>query len=62
MPLDYENERGRVTLYHGSNEFFTTIDLNRTSAAKDFGRGFYLTDSRELAEKTAVERVARGGG
>ncbi len=51
-----------MTLYHGSNESFTTIDLSRTSAAKEFGRGFYLTDSRECAEKAALERVARGGG
>ncbi len=52
----------QVTLYHGSNESFTTIDLTKSSAAKEFGRGFYLTDSRESAEKAALERVARGGG
>lgn len=51
-----------MTLYHGSNVSFTTIDLTKASPAKDFGRGFYLTDSRECAEKTALQRIARMGG
>jgi hypothetical protein len=41
---------------------FRTIDLDRGLPAKDFGRGFYVTDSLECAEKTARQRVARLGG
>ena len=51
-----------MILYHGSNTAFNVIDLGKGLPAKDFGRGFYLTDSLECAEKTARQRVARLGG
>ena len=51
-----------MRLYHGSNMAFETIDLAKGHPAKDFGRGFYTTDSLECAEKTASQRVARLGG
>ncbi len=51
-----------MTLYHGSNISFQTIDLEKGLPAKDFGRGFYSTDSFECAKKTARQRVARLGG
>lgn len=51
-----------MILYHGSNMAFQLIDLAKGLPAKDFGRGFYSTDSFECAEKTARQRVARLGG
>jgi hypothetical protein len=51
-----------MTLYHGSNLSFNVIDLEKGLPAKDFGCGFYTTDSLECAEKTASQRVMRLGG
>jgi hypothetical protein len=51
-----------MILYHGSNVEFSRIDLSCGLPAKDFGRGFYTTDSLDCAEKTAQQRVARLGG
>lgn len=34
-----------MILYHGSNTAIDGIDLNRCRPYKDFGRGFYLTDT-----------------
>ena len=51
-----------MILYHGSNVSFMEVDLEKGLPAKDFGRGFYMTDSKECAEKTAQQRVARLGG
>ena len=38
-----------MILYHGSNTSFNAIDLGKGLPAKDFGRGFYMTDSLERA-------------
>ena len=51
-----------MILYHGSNMSFQMIDPEKGMPAKDFGRGFYMTDSLECAEKTARQRVVRFGG
>ena len=51
-----------MILYHGSNVSFAEVDLEKGLPAKDFGRGFYMTDSKECAEKTAQQRVARLAG
>lgn len=47
-----------MILYHGSNVDIKTIDLAMCRPYKDFGRGFYLTEIKEQAEKMAA-RVAR---
>lgn len=47
-----------MKLYHGSNLFIDEIDLAKCRPYKDFGRGFYLTDIPEQADKMA-HRVAR---
>lgn len=47
-----------MRLYHGSNVNIRDIDLAMCRPYKDFGRGFYLTDIREQAEKMA-ERVSK---
>jgi hypothetical protein len=36
-------------LYHGTTHDFNTIDVNRGKPYKDFGQGFYATQSRESA-------------
>jgi len=51
-----------MVLFHGTNVSFDGIDLSRGVPGKDFGRGFYLTDSLECAERTARQRVDRLGG
>ena len=51
-----------MTLYHGTNIAFEAIDLLKGSPGKDFGRGFYLTDSLEcavLADEDLAEIVGR---
>ena len=47
-----------MIVYHGSNTTVTEINLLKCRPYKDFGRGFYLTDIREQAEKMA-QRMAR---
>ena len=47
-----------MRLYHGSNITIENVDVSRCRPYKDFGRGFYLTDICEQAEKMA-KRVAR---
>ena len=46
-----------IKLYHGSNVAIHTIDLNKSLADKDFGKGFYLTDIELQAEAMAQRRV-----
>lgn len=45
-------------LYHGSNNDIEIINLAMCRPYKDFGRGFYLTELKEQAEKMAI-RVAK---
>lgn len=47
-----------MKLYHGSNIWIDHINLAMCRPYKDFGRGFYLTDIEEQAEKMAV-RVSK---
>ena len=51
-----------MILYHGSNVTIDTIDFGRSSVGKDFGCGFYLTASREPAERMGRRRVRLYGG
>lgn len=51
-----------IVLYHGTNQSFDAIDLAKGLPNKDFGRGFYMTDSLECARKIALQRVDRLGG
>ena len=47
-----------MLLYHGSNTDIRSIDLAMCRPYKDFGRGFYLTELKDQAEKMA-KRVAK---
>lgn len=51
-----------MTLYHGSNMVFTTPLLAKCSPYKDFGKGFYLSDSFDVARRTALRTVRQLGG
>ncbi len=47
-----------MLLYHGSNTDIKSINLAMCRPYKDFGRGFYLTELKEQAEKMAA-RVSK---
>lgn len=51
-----------MTLYHGSNMVFKTPLLEKYSPHKDFGQGFYLSDSFDVARRTAFRAVRQRGG
>ena len=46
-----------MTLYHGSNADIDCIDLTRGLRYKDFGKGFYLTSSRDTAVRMAQKKA-----
>ena len=46
-----------MILYHGSNVYIDSIELQRCKPYKDFGRGFYCTTIKSQAELMA-KRVA----
>ncbi len=43
-----------LTLYHGTTHDFAEIDVRRGKPFKDFGQGFYLTDTYERAHNIAL--------
>jgi hypothetical protein len=54
----------QMTLYHGSYCEVRNPDLSMCAKDKDFGRGFYLTSSREQAVsflKTSIAKAASAG-
>lgn len=50
-----------MTLYHGTNTFFDTIDLNKSKPNKDFGKGFYLSAEYDQAMAMAKIKVEQLG-
>lgn len=42
-----------MILYHGSNVAITRIDLEKSKPNKDFGKGFYLSDTEAQAMEMA---------
>ena len=51
-----------MKLYHGTNTDFQAIDLNQSQRGKDFGCGFYLSESETQAEAMANFKVQLFGG
>ena len=51
-----------MILFHGTNTDIETIDLSSSLNHKDFGKGFYLTSSRETAIRMAEEKARLFGG
>ena len=43
-----------MILYHGTNAEFACIDLAKCKPFKDFGRAFYLSESRGQAEEVSI--------
>lgn len=44
-----------MILYHGSLSEFDRIKVNKSKGTKDFGKGFYTTDSLQHAKERATE-------
>ena len=51
-----------LTLYHGSNHLFDSVDLSKSRDNRDFGRGFYMTTMQVQAEAWAENMFIRYGG
>ena len=51
-----------MILFHGTNTDIEKIDLSRSLNHKDFGKGFYLTDSRVTAIRMATKKARLFGG
>ena len=51
-----------MILYHGSNMNIDKIDLEMSKPNKDFGKGFYLSESEEQAMKMANFKSVLLGG
>ncbi|GMO38151.1 MAG: DUF3990 domain-containing protein [Termitinemataceae bacterium] len=52
----------KITLYHGSNVEFSTVDLAMSKDKRDFGKGFYMTTIKNQAYEWAVKQFKRFGG
>jgi hypothetical protein len=48
-----------MKLYHGTNTDFQGIDLSQSQRGKDFGCGFYLSESEAQAEAMAIQMLRR---
>lgn len=51
-----------MILYHGSNVEIDTVSLEKCRPYKDFGRGFYLTELEDQAQKMAARTARIYGG
>ncbi len=51
-----------MTLYHGTNSNFSTIDFSHSKDKRDFGKGFYTTTIYEQASQWAKNQFIRYGG
>ncbi|MBR3226131.1 MAG: DUF3990 domain-containing protein [Atopobiaceae bacterium] len=50
-----------IRLYHGSDRTIRKPDLTHNTGFADLGKGFYLTDDLEAAQKRAASRARREG-
>lgn len=51
-----------MILYHGSNITIERIDLDKSRPNKDFGKGFYLSESEAQAMEMATFKTSLLGG
>ena len=51
-----------MILYHGSNMAVEQIDLDKSKPNKDFGKGFYLSESEAQAMEMAAFKTSLLGG
>ena len=47
----------KTVLYHGSSEIIVSPEIREPNRTLDFGKGFYLTTSREQAERLVRNRM-----
>ena len=52
----------KLSLYHGTNCDFSSVDLLKAKDKRDFGKGFYLTTLQNQAKEWAETLFARFGG
>jgi len=50
-----------MTLFHGTTQIILEIDLSKGRHRTDFGKGFYLGNNQEVAEKWARNRASFSG-
>ena len=50
-----------MILYHGTTQVIREVDLSKGRLRTDFGRGFYLGNNLEVAEKWAISRAVFSG-
>lgn len=50
-----------MVLYHGSDVVVSIPKIIKTKFTKDFGPGFYCTNSKEQAQRWALHRAGRDG-
>ena len=58
---EIELKKNTITLYHGSPKEFFELDYTKGEDKHDYGRGFYLTPSIELAKEWAVCNIETDG-
>lgn len=51
-----------MKLYHGTNQYFSRIELEKSQLGKDFGCGFYLSENEEQAKELAGFKSLLLGG
>ena len=51
-----------MRLFHGTNSPFSEIDLSKSRTNKDFGKGFYLSDTYSQAEEMGAFKAGFLGG
>ena len=51
-----------ITLFHGSNQDFERVNLEKSRDKRDFGRGFYMTTLKDQAVRWAQNMFIRHGG
>ena len=51
-----------ITLFHGSNQDFERVYLEKSRNKRDFGRGFYMTTLKNQAVRWAQNMFTRHGG
>jgi hypothetical protein len=54
--ISVKENSNEIILYHGSNHQIKELDNRFGSANNDYGRGFYLTESKQLAREWDVLR------
>ena len=51
-----------IMLFHGSNQDFERVNLDKSRDKRDFGRGFYMTTLKDQATRWAQNMFIRHGG